>query len=85
MNSLSQKIKSKEEVWCCLQKLKLVICILSIYFLFLIKLIFSVFQTVPSLPTVDLLSSHALDADILDEVAREELGLIEKNEYIIFD
>lgn len=34
---------------------------------------------------VDLLSSHALDADILDEVAREELGLIEKNEYIIFD
>ena len=34
---------------------------------------------------VDLLSSHALDADILDEVAREELGLIESEEFIIFD
>ena len=34
---------------------------------------------------VRLLSTQALDADMLDEAARNELGLIEKEEYVIFD
>ena len=34
---------------------------------------------------VDLLSSKNLDADMFDETLRQELGLIEKEEYIIFN
>ncbi|MBE6449368.1 MAG: septum formation initiator family protein [Alphaproteobacteria bacterium] len=34
---------------------------------------------------VALLSSQHLDADMLEETLHQELGLIEKEEYIIFD
>ena len=34
---------------------------------------------------VALLSAQNLDTDMLDETLRKELGLIDKNEYIIFD
>lgn len=34
---------------------------------------------------IHLMSAHTLDADILDEVARDELGLAQKDEYVIFD
>ena len=34
---------------------------------------------------VNLLSSQRLDADMLDEVSREKLGLIDKDEYVIFN
>ena len=34
---------------------------------------------------VQLLSSENLNADMLDEAARRELGLIHKQEYVIFN